>query len=61
MSDTTYKSVAEMIVNHIVTTNKQAYEFSNNMWKDNLEFSKKLMLSMPGADAFTPLFKTDKK
>jgi hypothetical protein len=61
MSDTTYKSVTEMVIDYVVTTNKQAYEFNNKMWKDNIEFSKKLMLSIPGSEAFMPFFKSDKK
>lgn len=48
-------SLAEAIVNYMVETNRQAYDFGTKMAKDYVEFSKKSLALMPGMDAWTQM------
>lgn len=48
-------SLAEAIVNYMVDTNKQFYDFTTKMTKDYVEFTKGAMALMPGMDAWTQM------
>jgi hypothetical protein len=49
------RSLYEAIVNHTIETNKQAYDFANQMFKAHLEFSRNLTKLVPGLDAWSQL------
>lgn len=54
-------SLAEAIINYMVETNKQMYDFGNKMTKDYVEFSKKSMALLPGMGAWTHLVPVSSK